>query len=318
MRLLNNKFSGIVIGGLYGYFGRIIFHAFRDSIFKFGLITITFIVIVPMLIGSIPMICSPKDKKISILFSIWSPAASVLVFFFLAFLSKIEDSGCIFILIVPYVAGAIIGGILFRFFINRSRKRSGLIMSLFLVPIFASVFESRLPTPSDTYSFTNKTIINTTPDKIWPNIIRVREISKDEYRKGFFYYSGVPRPLYAELDKDTVGATRIGHFQGGLKFIEKVSVWERNKKITFDITVDNSSIGSSVFNNHILKGGHFRFLDASYELRPVGAHQTELSLRSSYELDTKVNGYGAWWGQMMLDDFQGRLLEVVKKRCDNL
>jgi hypothetical protein len=128
----------------------------------------------------------------------------------------------------------------------------------------------------------------------------------------------VPRPLYAELDKDTVGAIRTGHFEGGLKFIEKVSVWERNSKILFDITVDDSSIGTSVFDNHILKGGHFRFISACYELKPLGDNQTELSLTSCYELDTKVNAYAAWWGQTLMDDFQGRLLVTLKKRCDHL
>ena len=56
MKLLNNKFSGIVIGGLYGYFGRLVFAAFKDSILKFSLFSITFIVVVPLLIGSIPIL----------------------------------------------------------------------------------------------------------------------------------------------------------------------------------------------------------------------------------------------------------------------
>jgi len=318
MKFLNSKFSGIIIGGLYGYFGRLLFHAFRTSLFKSGLFSITFIVIIPLLIGSIPIIFSPKDKKISLWFSIWSPAVSILVFFFLAFMSKVEDGICIVILAVPYVLAAIIGGVLFRFFINRSRKKNGMIFSLILVPFISSFIESKLPIPSETHSFTNRVVINATPDKIWPNIIRVKEIGENEYNKGFFYYSGVPRPLYAELDKDTVGATRIGHFQGGLKFVEKVAVWERDKKILFDILVDDGSIRNSVFDNHILKGGHFKFLNACYELKPIGNNKTELSLTSSYELDTKVNGYAAYWGQTLLNDFQGRLLMLLKNRCEKM
>ena len=316
MKFLNYKFSGIIMGGLYGFFGRIIFHAFKDSIFKFSLFTITFIVIVPMLIGSIPVLFSPKDKKVSIWFSIWSPAASVLVFFLLAFISRLEDGICVIILAVPYILGAILGGIIIRYFVNRKRKRNTLIFSLFLVPILSSVLESKTPESIRIISCTNTILVNTTPDKIWPNIIRVRKIADDEYNKGFFYYTGVPRPLYAEIDNDTLGATRIGHFQGGLKFVEKVTTWEKNKRISFGITVDNSSIGNSVFDNHILKGGHFKFLDATYSLKQTGPNQTELSLTSSCELDSRVNAYAAFWGQHLLNDFQGRLLQVVKKRCD--
>ncbi len=318
MKLLSNKFSGVVIAGLYGFFGRIIFQALYHAHFKVDLFTLTFVIVMPMLIGSIPMIFSPADKKISLGLSVWSPIWSVLSFFLLAFITRLEDMVCLAVLLVPYLVGAVIGGLLFRFFINRNRKRKGLILTLLLLPMLTSMVESHLPDPSATYSRTNKIIINTTPDKIWPNIIRVGRISEQEYNKGFFYYAGVPRPLYAELDNDTVGATRIGHFQGGLKFIEKVAIWERNRRIRFDISVDASSVGTSVFDKHVLTNNHFRFKDATYELKPVGNGQTELSLSSSYELDTKVNAYGAWWGQTLLDDFQGRLLQVLKKRCDGL
>jgi hypothetical protein len=212
--------------------------------------------------------------------------------------------------------GAITGGMLIRLFLMRSRKKQGLITSLIIIPMLSSLIESKLPEPTLVHGYSNKIIINTTPEKVWPNIIRVNEIAEAEYPKGLFYYSGVPRPLYAELDRDTIGATRIGHFQGGLRFIEKVSVWERNKRILFDITVDDKSIGTSVFDNHILKGGHFKFKDACYELKPVGTHQTELCLTSAYELDTRVNTYASYWGQTLLNDFQGRLLEVLKQRCE--
>lgn len=316
MKLLNNRFSGILIGGAYGYTGRLIFSDLKDSIFKFSLFSITFIIIVPLLIGSIPIICSPKDKKISLWFSTWSPAASVLVFFILAFITKIEDIICLIILSAPYMLGAILGGLLIRYFIMQQRKKNGLIYSLIFVPILSSIIESQIPTPSRVLSFTNKVIINNTPDLIWPKIIRVSEIHENEYNKGLFYYAGVPRPLYAELDKDTISATRIGHFQGGLKFIEKVSVLEKNRKILFDITVDDSSIRKSVFDNHILKGGHFRFISAEYELKPLANNRTELCLTSSYQLDTKINAYASYWGQTLLSDFQGRLLAVVKNRCD--
>ncbi|MFT3704711.1 MAG: hypothetical protein QM802_20265 [Agriterribacter sp.] len=79
-------------------------------------------------------------------------------------------------------------------------------------------------------------------------------MTEKEYNKGFLNYAGIPRPLFAELDKDTVGAKRIGHFEGGLMFEEKVTSWKRNQeKIAFDITVVPSSIRETVFDQHILK-----------------------------------------------------------------
>jgi len=144
----------------------------------------------------------------------------------------------------------------------------------------------------------------------------VKAIRPEEYKKGFFNYAGIPRPLYAELDRDTVGATRIGHFEGGLTFKETVTTWERNKSVGFTIAIIPSSIRQTVFDQHILKGNHFVFLNASYDLEPMGAQQTKLTLSSTYRLDTHINGYSSFWGQRLLTDFQERLLAVIKNRCD--
>ena len=304
MKLLRYRFSGIVIAVLYAFFARLAFSGVIQGggLFGLNLFSITFIWVVPIFIGWIPIIFSNPDKIITVWSSAWTPAVSVLVFFIIAFLSGNENIICLIIIALPFITGAVIGGEIIRFFIMRKRRKNGrmLYSLLLLIPLLSSVIESRFPTPSEKHTFTNTTIINATPEAIWPQIIRVKEINENEYHKGLFYYSGVPRPLDATLDKDTTGGTRIGHFQGGLKFIEKVSVWEKNKKILFDITVDTASIGDNVFNRHMLKGGHFHFIDACYELKPLGDNRTQLSLTSSYELDTKINGYATYWPALML------------------
>ncbi len=318
MQFLNNKFSGVIIGGAYAFLIRILFSnpVLKDGMFKFSLFSITFIWIVPILIGAIPIIFAPKDKKISIRFSIWSPVVSVLLFFLIAFLSHIEDIICLWILAIPFVTGAIIGGITIRAIVVHNRKKKGYLYSLLLVPALSSLVEGQFKTPVQRFSYSNSVTISATPQAIWPNIIRVREIKENEYRKGFFYYAGIPRPLYATLDTDAAGGIRIGHFGGGLRFIERVATWEPNQKISFDITVDETSIGNSVFDNHILRGGRFRFVEAAYQLQQTGPNTTLLTLKSTYELNSKINGYASYWGQILLNDFQGRLLEVIKQRCD--
>ncbi|MBO9565765.1 MAG: hypothetical protein J7621_23515 [Niastella sp.] len=188
--------------------------------------------------------------------------------------------------------------------------------SLFLIPLLTGLLEDRFPTPTKVYEIRTPVRIHAPSAIVWENVIRVKEIGKEEYSKGFFNYAGIPRPLFAELDKDTVGATRIGHFEGGLTFRETVINWERNRKVSFSIEVIPGSIRNAIFDQHILKGNHFKFLNASYELKSINDKETELTLVCSYQLDTKINGYGSFWGNRLLTDFQERLLAVIKKRCD--
>jgi len=160
-------------------------------------------------------------------------------------------------------------------------------------------------------------IINNNADSIWNNVIRVKEIKDGEYSKGIFNYVGIPRPLYAELDKNGTGGNRVGHFEGGLTFKEKVDEWDPGKKVSFDIEMVPSTMRPTIFDQHVLRGKHFKFVGASYELMRINNNRTLLTLTSSYQLDTRINYYASVWGNFLLSDFQQRLLEVIKNRCEN-
>jgi hypothetical protein len=318
MKNIFTRYGGIIIGSIYGLTMRLIFgHPFDRPNFKFSdLFSITFIWIVPIIIGIVPMIFATKEQLASSDYRISRPIFTVFLFLLIALTTGIEDVICIIIISVPFLIAAGVGGYVFGMLIEKIRNRNGALYSLFIIPLLSGYIEEKFQTPSQTYQVNTVVIINSSPETIWKNIVRVKEINPKEYEKGFFNYAGIPRPLYAELNADTIGATRIGHFEGGLTFKETVTTWERNKRVAFSITVIPSSIRQTVFDQHILKGDHFTFLNASYDLEPLASGQTKLTLSSTYQLDTKINGYSSFWGQRLLTDFQERLLEVIKNRCD--
>jgi hypothetical protein len=313
-----SNYGGIIVGSLYGLTMRLIFgNPFKIPGVEFtDLFSITFIWIVPVLIGIAPMMFATKEQLTSNTFRITRPVLAVLLFFLLAFWSGREDIVCIVIIAFPFLLAAAVSGYLFAKVMQHRKNNSVMMFSLFLIPFVSGFIEEKFPTPSQTYSVGNVVIVNATPEVIWKNIVRVKEINESEYEKGFFNYAGIPRPLYAELDEDTIGATRVGHFEGGLTFNETVTAWEKNKRVAFNITVIPSTIRQTIFDQHVLKGKHFTFLDASYTLERISDIQTKLTLSSTYRLDTRINSYSAIWGRILLSDFQGRLLGVIKKRCD--
>ncbi|MFN8890265.1 MAG: hypothetical protein ACK5WF_22600, partial [Cyclobacteriaceae bacterium] len=117
-------------------------------------------------------------------------------------------------------------------------------------------------------------------------------------------------------DKDTLGGNRVGHFEGGLAFQEKIIRWEKNKEVTFNIKIIPSANSTTIFERHMLHGQHVEFLNATYLLTEQGDGKIELSLITKYQLTTKINFYGKLWGHFMLTDFQERLLAVIKSRCE--
>jgi hypothetical protein len=314
MKDVFKKYSGIIFGAVYALTLRLVFNI-RAIDESFSLFSVTFIWVTPVIIGLIPLFYANKEQLGNWGYRIFSPIWTVVIFFLLCFLTRIEDLICLWVILIPYMLGAVTVGLIAGEIIQRIKAKRGTLYSIILLPFIISPIEQQFTMPTNSYSVVTSVIINAAPETIWENIIRVKQIDENEYTKGFFNYAGIPKPLFAELNKDTLKATRIGHFEGGLKFEEKVTSWDRNKKIAFDITVVPSSIRQTVFDQHILRGNNFKFLNAEYKLKPLPNGQTELILSSSYELTTNINSYASFCGNQLLTDFQERLLKVIKARC---
>lgn len=316
MKQFVGKYGGLILGAFYGLALRLIL----DSKLSFDfadLFSITFMCIVPTAIGITPMLFASRERLENLSYRIWAPFLSVLLFFLFCYVTRLEDLICLIIIAVPFCTAALVAGFIFSWLILSYRRRNGIAYTVLLTPFLFGFFESKLETQSNSFEVISSTVISSKPDDIWKNVIRVKKMNEAEYPRGFFHYAGIPSPSYAELDQDTVGATRIGHFEGGLKFKEMVTTWEKDNQIVFDITPIPTTIGNTIFDRHILKGNHFKFLNATYRLIPISDQKTELILSSSYALDTNLNYYGSFWGNLLLSDFQERLLEVIKNRCEN-
>ena len=306
--------GGIIAGGIYGLTLRLILNI--EDFEMFSLFSIAFLWIAPVVIGLIPLFFATNEQVDNWGFRVSKPVWTVVVFFFLCFITRIEDLICLWVLLLPYALGALVSGMILGKIIKRIRIRKGTFYSIMVLPLIVCPIEQQFDKPVDEYSVATTVVIQATPQDIWKNIVRVREIGEDEYLKGFFNYAGLPRPRYAELNGDSLGATRIGHFEGGLKFVETVNDWQLNKRIGFDIVVVASSVRQTVFDQHVLMGNHFRFLNAAYTLNAIDSQTTELILKSTYQLNTNINGYASFCGNQLLTDFQERLLKVIKKRCE--
>lgn len=308
-------YGGILIGGLYGLLMRIVFGLNFKGDFA-DLFSVTFVWILPIVVGLLPLIFSSKEDLQSIGARVSRPVLAVMTFFILCYWTGHEDIICILVISIPFLIVAGISGVILGSTVLRYRQRNGILYSVFFIPLVAGLIEPTIPTPTEKYEATSSIIINANKEVIWKNIVRVREISNDEYEKGFFNLAGIPRPLYAELDKDTLGGERIGHFEGGLKFQENIIEWNKDNLITFDIKIIPSSSNRTIFERHMLNGEHFKFLKATYCLKQVSNNKTELLLTTVYQLDTKINFYGEFWGHQLLTDFQDRLIKVIKTRCE--
>lgn len=301
---------GIVIGVIYGLVTRIVFDE------KATLASITYLFLIPTVLGFIPLAFAGEEQLRSYRNIIFIPWICVTTFFLVMYLFGLEEFICLLVLGGPFFILGTIGALIYKFLKLSRQKRKNVLMSVFFLPLVFAPIEELFTDPSQEYSVVSEIRVHATPKEIWNQIVRVEEIKQAEYRSGFFNQLGIPRPIAAELLSERVGGLRIGKFEGGLQFTEEITTWEPFKEVSFNIAVDPGSVRSNVFDQHVLNGNYFKFVNAAYELEPVSSDITILRLKSGYRLTSKINFYGKLWGDWILSDFQDRLLVVLKNRCE--
>jgi hypothetical protein len=306
------QYIGIILGALYGLALRFIAEIYNDGVEVFS---ITFTFIVPLIISIIPILYHSSELYKSKSKSFGYPLLSVFLFFFLTYFTRLEDLGCLVIIAVPFMFVAGIVGIITGFIIKYRLKNKKL-YSIVLLPFVLIPIENILPDTTDFYSVQSKTVINQNPETIWDNIIEVPEISENEYEKGFFYYIGIPRPLYSKLENKDGKIYRIGYFSEGLQLYETISEQRENEFVNFKIDIENSILRDTPTDQHVLKGNYLKFENISYQLNPIDENKTELILTCDYKITSKMNFYADFWAEKIIKDFEVRLLQVLKNKME--
>ncbi|MBN8651051.1 MAG: hypothetical protein J0L67_06480 [Cytophagales bacterium] len=301
---------GIVIGIGYGLLTRFTFGE------KATLASITYLFIIPTILGIVPLMFADNEQLKSYKNIIFIPWVTVATFFLTMFLIGLEEFICLLILAGPFFVLGTIGAFIYRLVQINKQKNKGKLLTLLLIPFLFSPIEELVKSPSLTFKIDSEVVISAPPETIWDNIVEVNAIKGTEYTPGFFNKIGIPRPLNATVDEKRIGGQRIGNFEGGLRFVETITQYEPSKVVSFDIKVDPKSVRPNVFDQHVLNGNYFTFVNATYEISSLPNGQVNLKLSSSYQLTSKINLYGKFWGDVILKDFQDRLLKVIESRSE--
>ncbi|MFN8888870.1 MAG: hypothetical protein ACK5WF_15515, partial [Cyclobacteriaceae bacterium] len=184
------NYGGVLIGGLYGLAMRIFFDMHLGDLVD--LFSITFVWIVPMVIGLIPLVFATHEQLKGWSFRMSRPILSVLTFFIFCYSTQLEDIICLIIISFPFLLVAAGTGVILGELIIQYRKKRGILFSVFLLPFLTGVIEPTFTTPAEIVETRSSVVIDADHEKIWDNIVRVPEIRSAEYKKGFLNRAGIP------------------------------------------------------------------------------------------------------------------------------
>ncbi len=317
MKILRNSLFSLGIPVLYGFLLRAFF---LDDLFSLaaGIASFAFIVLGPMCIGALTAALAPKNWSLNIWYSLFAPWAVIIVFLGLTFVLRFEGAICLVMALPVFLLCASIGGFII-WIIRRNRLNNKVnVIAAVVIPFLVSPVERSIDLKPQNYEAYTTIIIEAPKEKIWENVVRVKEIKENEDNGKLSKYMGFPRPIKAELDTLSIGGKRRAIFDKGLVFDETVLMYEHDKKMNFSITPLTEEIPPTTLDEHVTVGGkYFTVLDGTYEIEPFSPGKYKLILYSHFKLTTSFNFYSGLWAELIMKDIQNNILQIIKKRSEH-
>lgn len=283
----------------------------------YSVMSVSFLFCLPTIVGALTIYFSSEKNVRRSSYKLFVPWIPILIFLFITLVFSWEGWACWLMVLPLFLIAASIGGLIGAYFKLRKKDNKAYISILILLPFFVSPIESFIGAIPGTYKANTYIDINSTADKIWNNVTRVREIKEKQDKGWLTKLLGFPRPVKAELNFEGVGAYREAKFTNELVFHETVSEYIDKKKMVFSIKAYPFEIPSTTMDEHVVIGGqYFDVLTGTYELEQLNSTTYRLHLYSHFKLTTTFNFYASWWARWIMKDIQNNILQVVRQRAE--
>lgn len=318
---------GVGLGILYGLFCRVLFHGADqwvgrtfgpDGVALFGIMSFSFLFLAPAALGFIVVWFDRRERRWSRM--IFGPWVSALIMTLCTVAFQLEGWICVIMALPVILFMASLGGVVAGFSRPKVATDAGrrlCVAAAALLPFVASPLESLHARSNELRTVACRIDIAATPAQVWKQIRSVPRITEAEHTFSWHHRVGFPRPTEAVLEGTGVGSVRYARFEGDLLFVEKVTEWEENRRLSFSIKADTANIPPTTLDEHVIVGGpYFDVLHGTYWIEPLGPDRVRLHLASDQRLSTGFNAYAAWWTEWVMADLQDYILRIIKARAE--
>ncbi len=312
-KMEGNKYKGLLYGILYGLIAKVIFcSGFSAGTVTpvFGITTLSFLVLVPFVIGLI-VAWQQYTAKATISNALLAVAG------LLGFVILLQESLLYVLIVLPAYILMVIAGSFAGRYLWAAKKRHLLLVTGILAPFLIAPIERSLGANETIYAQSTTISINASDDSVWQHIVKVEATREEQNKEAAFRVSGFPQPIEAIFDTVTPGGSRKAFFNRGLIFTETITAVVPGKTLAFTIKSDPGSKPLTDLEKHVIvEGKYFEVLKGQYEVEKINEQQIKLHLTVTYRLSTHFNVYCAWWAKIIMDRIQKSILQIVKQSSE--
>ncbi len=316
----------VSLATVYGLSLRMMFGLFNSFM---DIMSISFLILAPVIIGFLTVILIPKQKIKSLVEAFFMPWLTSFVILVLTLLLNIEGGICWIMIFPLFAILASFGGIIAFYTRKQNTKEptkndweqpTNLNISLILfIPAFVGLIEGDKTLAPKEFVISETVLINASSKDVWHELTNIDGISNTENKFSFSNLIGFPKHLQTTLDTLSVGGKRKAIYENGLYFDETISKLENEKLLVLDIKTDPNKIPPTVMDEHIVIGGkHIDILQDVYQVKKISDTSCRLTLSSRFYINTPFNWYASIWAKYLMSDILKSELNLIKERATHL
>ncbi len=223
---------------------------------------------------------------------------------------------CVAMAIAPILTASLLGGVIYLLAMRMEKPKST-IVKVATLPILAFFVAGSFPTHPKIYEITNTIVIDAPPHVVFEMLKSIPDISPTEIPTRASHLLGVPKPTSAVWTDSPSGAVRVSHWGEDVHFIERITEFEKDRKIAWNFEFPEGWVADGIEDPHIEVGGrYFDVLSGGYLLKDVGG-KTHLSLTTRTYDNSGLGAYARFWHEFFFEDFHEVILILVQTRAED-
>lgn len=225
----------------------------------------------------------------------------------------LEGIVCILLAAPLAVPIVMLGGAIGRGLAIARHNRKNPLASVALLPMMF-MLEAAIP-PEAPIATQYEIDIGAPAERVWEVLVSPEPI---EVEPGLPALAGLAYPMSGKLDREGVGAKRIGTFSTGTA-TEAVTQWDRNKVLAFRVedqppAMEEMSPYRRVHAPHVQ--GYFVTGETRFELTALASNRTRLRITSEHRLRIDPVPYWEPIARLAISQNVGRVLEDIKGKAE--
>ena len=211
LRFSRSVYLSIALGVAYGVALRVLMGFDLDWLnganvqFLQGVVSVSFFVIVPAVIGFITIYSGEPERGTSLKYAFFVPWIAIGCFLLTTMVLLLEGSVCVVLALPGFLLLSSLGGLAAVWTMRLRLPKAGTLCSVLALPLLVSPIEATIPVEPFTETVVNRLEISAPPDVVWAEITDVGLISNDELSFGLTRLLGVPQPLEAHMERTESG-----------------------------------------------------------------------------------------------------------------